>query len=66
MRVVGQERLCARAPRLISVLDLMVGDMMVMGCGSRWGQRCGRSVSVGRPRGGVGSDKLGAGRDASV
>jgi len=29
---------CARAPRLISVLDSWgVGDMMVMGCCSRWG-----------------------------
>jgi hypothetical protein len=58
---------CARAPRLISVLDRWrVGDMMVMGCCSRWGKRCGRSVFGGRPPGGGGSDMPGAGRDVSV
>jgi hypothetical protein len=58
---------CARAPRLISVLDSWgVGDMMVVGCCSRLGKRCGRSVFGGRPPEGVGSDMPGAGRDVSV
>ena len=58
---------CARAPRLISVRDHeKVGDMMVMGCVSRWGKRCGRSVFLGRPPVGVGSRLPGAGRGASV
>src|ERR1039458_761641 len=52
---------CARAPRLISVLDSWgVGDMMVVGCCSRLGKRCGRSVFGGRPPEGVGSAMPGA------
>jgi hypothetical protein len=43
-----------------------VGDMMVMGCCSRWGKRCGRSVFLGRPPVGGGSSMPGAGRDVSV
>jgi DNA-binding CsgD family transcriptional regulator len=66
LRVVERGSSCARAPRLISVLDLTVGDMMVMGCCSRWGKCCGRSVFGGCPPGGVGSDMPGAGRDVSV
>ncbi len=67
LRVVGSGCSCARAPSLISVLDHRgVGDMMVMGCCSRLGKRCGRSVFVGRPPGGVGRDMAGAGRDVSV
>jgi len=37
---------CARAPMLILVRDLgwfRVGDMMVMGCCSRWG-KCGAAA----------------------
>ena len=41
---------------------LSVGDMMAVGCCSRWGKRCGRSVFGGRPPGGGGSDMPGAGR----
>jgi len=45
----------------------LTGDMMVMGCGSRWGEvRCGRSVFGGRPRGRGGSRMPGAGRGASA
>src|ERR1039458_3473016 len=67
LRVVGWWVSCARAPRLISVLDRgAVGDMMVMGCCSRWGKRCGRSVFLGRPASAVGSSMSGAGRDGSV
>jgi hypothetical protein len=67
LRVVERGSSCARAPRLISVLDHRgVGDMMVMGCCSRWGKRCGRSVFRGRPPVGVGSNMPGAGRDVSV
>ena len=41
--------------------------MMVMGCGSRWGEvRCGRSVFAGSPRGRGGSSLSGAGRGASA
>ncbi len=61
---------CARAPMLTSVLDPRVGsgagDKMLMGCCSRWGKRCGRSIFLGRPRERVGSDSSGAGRGASV
>jgi hypothetical protein len=69
LRGRGSSLSCARAPMLISVRDRAgwrVGDMMVMGCGSRWGKRCGRSVFVGRPPVGVGIVWAGAGRGASV
>jgi len=54
---------------LISVRDRAgqrVGDMMVKGCGSRWGKRCGRSVFVGLAPVGVGIVWAGVGRGASV
>ncbi len=61
---------CARAPMLTSVLDPRVGsgagDKMLMGCCSRWGKRCGRSIFLGSPRERVGSSRSGAGRGASV
>jgi hypothetical protein len=50
-----------------SVLDRgAVGDMMVMGCCSRWGKRCGCSVFGGRPVRSGGSELSGAGRDGLV
>jgi hypothetical protein len=49
------------------LVDGGAGDMMVMGCRSRWGEvRCGRSVFAGRPRGRGGSSLRGAGRGASA
>jgi hypothetical protein len=68
---IGVCGVCARAPMLILVLDPLVGDgageVMVMGCRSRWGEvRCGRSVFPGRPRGRGGSGLRGAGRGASA
>jgi len=71
-RRAGRYRRCVRAgahaylgPRPGGWLP--AGDMMVMGCGSRWGKlRCGRSVFRGCPRRRGGSGMPGAGRGASA